>query len=121
MSLMNDLIRKGGRGSKTGTMPDMTIDIMPEAKGSRDFTVQQPGVHSPTDQFIYEPSDLADGAWVVYPPGVPCDPSNVRISRATPADVADFPKMQTALDEESSEPASEPQTAESTETDTGSY
>lgn len=103
---MNDLIRIGGRGASTGTMPmdDMMVGDS-TAKGSQDFTVQPPGTHSPTDQFIYEPSDVADGAWTVYPPGVPCDTGTARISRATPADTADFPKMQAALNEETSEPA----------------
>jgi hypothetical protein len=99
---MNDLMRLGGRGSKTGQMPD---DYAPPSddglSGSRDFTVQPPGTHSPDDQFTYEPLMQTPGAWAVYPPGVPCDPATARISRSTPADVPDFPKMQAALDEES--------------------
>lgn len=111
---MNDLIRGGGRGSSTGSMPMDMGASDPTAKGSQDFTVQPPGTHSPTDQFIYEPSDVADGAWTVYPPGVPCDTGTARISRATPADTADFPKMQQALDEETSEPTGTDTPAEET-------
>jgi hypothetical protein len=101
---MNDMIRSGGRGTTTGRMPGDPMAEETAEKGSQDFTVQPPGTHSPTDQFIYEPSPGAEGAWVVYPPGVPCDTGTARISRATPADAGDFPKMQAALDEETTEP-----------------
>jgi hypothetical protein len=103
---MNTLIRSGGRGTMTGRMPGdpMAEETSEATAGSQDFTVQPPGTHSPTDQFIYEPSDSAEGAWVVYPPGVPCDTGTARISRVTPADTGDFPKMQKALDEETGEP-----------------
>lgn len=109
MADMNDLIRFGGRGAATGSMADDT-GAVPAAKGSQDFTVQEPGTHSPTDQFVYEPDDDKPGAWVVYPPGVPCDTEEYRISRSTPADVPDFPKMQSALDDSSagSSEAAEP-------------
>lgn len=89
---MNEMMRKGGRGAQTGLMPA-------EATGSKDFTVQPPDTHSPTDQFIYEPLGSTQGAWAVYPPGVPCDPGSYRISRATPADAGDFAAMQSALDD----------------------
>src|SRR6266498_303020 len=98
MASMNDLMRYGGRGVSTGKMASpVTTAGDGEAKGSRDFTVQAAGELSPTDQFIYEPYE--EGAWVVYPPGVPCDSDVARISRATPAGAGDFDKMQAALDE----------------------
>jgi hypothetical protein len=55
---MNDLIRSGGRGTTTGRMPGdpMAEETSEATAGSQDFTVQPPGTHSPTDQFIYEPS-----------------------------------------------------------------
>jgi hypothetical protein len=89
--MMNNILRRAG-GVST---PDA-----PKSSGSRDFTVQEPGVDAPDDQFVYEPLDTTPGAWAVYPPGVPCDANKTRISRTTPADVADFPKMQRALDED---------------------
>lgn len=89
---MNTMMRKGGRGSQTGLMPEESTT------GSKDFTVQPPDTESPTDQFIYEPLGSTQGAWAVYPPGVPCDPGSYRISRATPADAGDFAAMQEALD-----------------------
>ncbi len=105
---MNSLMRYGGRGAKTGVIDgEEEVELAP-ARGSREFTVQAPGVHSPTDQFIYEPFLDMDGAWVVYPPGVECDPNEYRIARATPADTGDFSKMQAALAEESSEGAPPP-------------
>jgi hypothetical protein len=96
---MNTLIRSGGRGTMTGRMPGdpMAEETSEATAGSQDFTVQPPGTHSPTDQFIYEPyTGGTEGAWVVYPPGVPCDTGTARISRVTPADTGDFPKMQKA-------------------------
>lgn len=117
---MNDLMRYGGRGASTGKLPGVSSEE--SASGSRDFTVQEPGTHSPTDQFIYEPliDSGYEGAWVVYPPGVPCDPEEYRISRASPAGVGDFEKMKAALDESSAGSPEASETSETTEeTDTG--
>jgi hypothetical protein len=121
---MNDLMRGGGRGSATGVMPDDSTT----AGGSRDFTVQKPGTHSPDDAFTYEPLLEKPGAWAVYPPGVPCDPEEFRISRNTPADVGDFDKMQSALDdaqagtpEEGETPTSESGEAAGDTGDAGAY
>ena len=97
---INDILRgPGRRGSKT-----VILDADPQnnrLSDSQDFTVHDPGVDVPDDQFVYEPLPETPGAWAVYPPGVPCETSVTRIGRATPADVADFPKMQAAIDEAS--------------------
>jgi hypothetical protein len=93
-SMMNSILRRAGGAA-------MPADSKPS--GSRDFTVQEPGTDAPDNQFVYEPLDTTPGAWAVYPPGVPCDANKTRISRTDPADVADFPKMQAALDEEPGE------------------
>jgi hypothetical protein len=117
---MNTLIRSGGRGTMTGRMPGdpMAEETSEATAGSQDFTVQPPGTLSPTDQFIYEPyTGGTEGAWVVYPPGVPCDTGTARISRVTPADTGDFPKMQKALDEETGEPGDSSGSSGSSSTD----
>jgi hypothetical protein len=91
-SMMNSILRRAGGAA-------MPADS--KSSGSRDFTVQAPGTNAPDNQFVYEPLDTTPGAWAVYPPGIPCDANKTRISRTDPADVADFPKMQAAIDEES--------------------
>jgi hypothetical protein len=96
--VMNDILRSGG-----GKSLPLDVDLEPAIdrsfSGSREFTVQEPGVDAPDDQFVYEPMVGTPGAWAVYPPGVPCETEQYRISRATPAGVTDFPKMQQALDD----------------------
>lgn len=97
---MSGLMRSGGRGMRTGMMDGM--GAMPKGE-QRGFTVQAPGSESPPEQFIYEPLEGTPGAWAVYPPGIPCDTSTYRISRADPAPAADFDKMQAALDDAGAE------------------
>lgn len=93
---MNDVFRSAAGKPKVAVAE---IEVEPSFSGSREFTVQPPGVEAPDDQFVYEPLPDTPGAWAVYPPGIPCETSISRISRSTPAGVADFPKMQQALDE----------------------
>jgi len=96
---MNDVFRSAA-GKPRISVAELDAEPAPSGfSGSREFTVQAPGVAAPDDQFVYEPLPDTPGAWAVYPPGVPCETSIARISRATPAGVADFPKMQQALDD----------------------
>ena len=107
---MNDMIRYGGRGAATGKMPA-------DSGGSQDFTVLKSGDKQSGDGLIYEPDPEIDGAWLVYPPGVPCDESATRIERTTPAATkSDFDAMQQAIDDAEGE--SSPDT-ESASKDTG--
>jgi hypothetical protein len=69
------------------------------AEPSSKFTVAAPGEPSTGDQFEYEPFLDMPGAWVVYPPGVPCDDTEYRIQMSSPAGPDDFAGMQKALDD----------------------
>jgi len=60
------------------------------------ITVLQPGDKDDPDMYTYEPMD--NGAWMVYPPGVPCDDQELRVELDHPATPEDFEEMQEALD-----------------------
>ena len=82
------------------------------------FKVAAPGEPSTGEQFEYEPMLDIPGAWVVYPPGVPCDDAEYRVQMDSPADKDDFPNMEKAITDaggntsESAEPASVAEGAE---------
>jgi len=63
------------------------------------FAVEAPGAETDPEKFTYEPFTDVEGAWAVYPPGVPCDTAEYRISMSEPAKATDFESMKTALDE----------------------
>lgn len=69
------------------------------AEPSGGITVAAPGEKSSGEGFEYEPLPNIPGAWVVYPPGVPCDDTEYRVQIDHPAAEGDFAKMQTALDD----------------------
>jgi hypothetical protein len=79
------------------TEPDPIEDPLTES-AETDYTVAAPGEPSTGETFEYEPLPDTPGAWAVYPPGVPCDDSEYRISMAEPATADDFAGMQEAID-----------------------
>jgi hypothetical protein len=87
------------------TEPQTDTEESPAPSG---MTVAAPGDESTGETFEYEPFPDSPGAWVVYPPGVPCDDTVYRVQMTQPAKESDFSKMQQALDDAgaaSSEPA----------------
>lgn len=90
---------------------DVDVEVEPEASTSESpegMRVAAPGEPSTGERFEYEPLTDVPGAWVVYPPGVPCDDAEYRVQLDRPAGKDDFAKMQQALDDAgavSSEPA----------------
>lgn len=112
---MNDMMRmrrhEMAAASRGEDMPMMEIEIEEEEspkneqKSEKQFKVAAPGEPSTGENFEYEPFIDIPGAWVVYPPGVPCDDNEYRVVMDEPAKAADFDKMQMALDNrESSSP-----------------
>lgn len=100
---MNNMMRQRRRD-----MADMPMDMSKDTSVDPDvaeepnestFTVAAPGDASTGDQFEYEPMTDIAGAWVVYPPGVPCDDTAYRIQMDKPAEAEDFAEMQQALDD----------------------
>lgn len=61
------------------------------------LTVLKPGEPSDGESYEYAPNPDVPGAWVVYPPGVPCDESAYRITMQRPARAGDFEQMEEAL------------------------
>lgn len=111
---MADLMRK--RRSEMADLPayegpsaDVAVAVKtepadPEAESASEtkssgITVMAPGEPSTGDGFEYEPLTDTPGAWAVYPPGVPCDEAEYRISMNRPAAAADFEKMQKAIED----------------------
>jgi hypothetical protein len=106
---MSDMMR--GRRKEMMDMPAYEGPPSEEEPGEQEskIKVAAPGEPSTGDQFEYEPFLDMPGAWVVYPPGVPCDDTEYRVQMSSPAGADDFAEMQKALDEAgatSSEPSS---------------
>lgn len=84
--------------------PDAEIEVDPleesvdEPTTATDYTVVAPGEPSTGEGFEYEPLPDTPGAWAVYPPGVPCDDTEYRITMDAPATADDFAGMQEAID-----------------------
>jgi hypothetical protein len=96
---MSDMMR--GRRKEMMDMPAYEgppSEEAPEEQESK-ITVAAPGEPSTGDQFEYEPYEGTGGAWIVYPPGVPCDDTEYRVQMSTPAGPDDFAEMQKALDD----------------------
>jgi hypothetical protein len=55
------------------------------------FTIHPPGTPSDPDQYNYEPQP--DGAWRVYPPGVPAPNHMLQASMPRAASTADYKRM----------------------------
>lgn len=105
---MSDIIRRKRREIADMPMMDddsdtkvaVKVESKPESETEtpKTMTVAAPGEPSTGESFEYEPFTDAPGAWVVYPPGVPCDDAEYRVQLDHPATESDFPKMQEALD-----------------------
>jgi hypothetical protein len=96
---MSDMMR--GRRKEMADLPAYEgppSEEAPEEQESK-IKVAAPGEPSTGDQFEYEPFLDMPGAWVVYPPGVPCDDTEYRVQMSTPAGPDDFAEMQKALDD----------------------
>lgn len=100
---MSDMMRK--RRDEMAAIPDEPepVEESPAAESTETapdkFTVAAPGETSTGEQFEYEPMVDTPGAWVVYPPGVPCDDTAYRIQMDSPAAAGDFDGMAQALRE----------------------
>jgi hypothetical protein len=103
---MDDLMRNRRRqmadtayGGPPTAAPEPTNDTDMATESTEKFTVAAPGEPGTSDQFEYEPFVDTPGAWVVYPPGVPCDDTEYRIQMPQAAQPDDFAEMQKALDD----------------------
>jgi hypothetical protein len=96
---MSDMMR--GRRKEMMDMPAYEGPPSEEEPGEQEskIKVAAPGEPSTGDQFEYEPFLDMPGAWVVYPPGVPCDDTEYRVQMSSPAGPDDFAEMQKALDD----------------------
>lgn len=75
------------------------VESPKEDAPGKQFTVKAPGEPSDGESFEYEPSEATPGAWMVYPPGVPCDDTAYRITMDAPATADDFAGMQEAIED----------------------
>ena len=105
---MNDMMRTRHReiadlpiyeGPSRATERETATEEAPKPEApKKEFTVKAPGEPSTGEQFEYEPFVDIPGAWVVYPPGVPCDDNEYRVTMDEPAAAEDFEGMQRAID-----------------------
>jgi len=86
---------------------------LPDDIPTESFTVLAAGDTPDPEQYTYELSTEAPGAWMIYPPGVPCPSGAAKIQRSSPASAAELAEMETALLE------AEGGTAESAEAEMG--
>lgn len=77
------------------TAPDNTVGSTPDAASS--ITVLAPGDPSDDTMFTYEKQD--NGAWMVYPPGVPCETGKARVQLDHAATESEYADMETALED----------------------
>ena len=59
------------------------------------IVVKAPGEEADPDMFTYEQMD--NGAWMTYPPGVPCEGEGYKVQLDHPATEEDFLSMEEAL------------------------
>lgn len=79
---------------------ELGIEEMPssdtaDTTESSAITVLAPDEPAAEDMYIYERMD--NGAWMVYPPGVPCETGTSRIQLDHPATAAEYADMDAAL------------------------
>jgi hypothetical protein len=91
---MADLPAYGGPPSEEVSEPSDT-----PTEEATEFTVKAPGEPSTGEGFEYEPMSSSPGAWVVYPPGVPCDDTQYRVTMTGPAAASDFAGMEKAIED----------------------
>jgi hypothetical protein len=73
---------------------ELTEALMPE--GVSAITVLAPNEPAAEDMYTYERMD--NGAWMTYPPGVPCEAGTSRIQLDHPATEAEYADMNAAMD-----------------------
>lgn len=78
-------------------------DALPE--GVTAITILAPDDPSDPEKFTYEKMDT--GAWMVYPPGVPCETGKSRIQMDHAATESDYADMDSALEAAGATPAGE--------------
>lgn len=81
-----------------GPPSDADTESPKEDAPGKKFTVKAPGEPSEGESYEYEPFLDMPGAWIVYPPGVPCDDTEYRITMEKPASAEDFTGMQEAIE-----------------------
>lgn len=106
---LQDYMYQGDSGAAD---PENAAESTSEPASDTDtgMTVLNPGDPDPGDQYVYEQGP--GGAWMVYPPGTPCDTDKARVALDHPATTEEFDKMTQALAGSSSA------TGASAETDT---
>lgn len=105
--MMSDMLRNKRREQldymyRAGETADVAAD--PEADPAElpapTFEVKDAGQPDDSpESFIYEPFVDAPGAWVVYPPGVPCDQEERRVVLDHPATSEELDRMSEAIDQ----------------------
>lgn len=96
---MLDYMYRGGATDDPAQDPEAD----PAAEPAPTFTVVDAGQPTNEDEstsFVYEPfegSEGVQGAWVVYPPGVPCDQEERRVIMDHPATPEEFDRMAEAI------------------------
>jgi hypothetical protein len=68
-----------------------------EGAAPEDFTVLEPGDEADPEKYTYELAPGSPGAWMVYPPGVPCESTGQRIQTSGPASASELTEMEAAL------------------------
>jgi hypothetical protein len=109
-SNMSDMMRKRRRDMLADSVGDMPYTPPDEEttesseivtkdalEAPQDFVVKNPGESDSLQEFTYEPMTDIPGAWVVYPPGIPCDTAEYRITMDHPAEAGDFDSMAQSL------------------------
>ena len=114
---MSDMMR-GGREALNSYMydapapDDEAAETVPddEAAEGEGLVLVPPGQDDDPEMFTYKSN--GDGTWVVYPPGMPCDPGEYRIQSDHAATAEEMASMQTMLDEATATAAPPAESAE---------
>lgn len=107
---MSNLMRKGREDLSSymyqGDAPEdveledpLGAELPDEMEGAapEDFTVLAAGDTPDPEMYVYELEPDRPGAWLIYPPGVPCESGGAKIQRSSPASAAELTEMETAL------------------------
>lgn len=92
----------------TDMAPADVAEAPPSDAGA--ITVLAPGDQASPDMYTYEKMDT--GAWMVYPPGVPCETGKARVQLDHAATEAEYADMETALEASDTTSTEAPETTE---------
>jgi hypothetical protein len=92
----------------TDAAPADVAAALPDSVGA--ITVLAPGDEASPDMYTYEKMDT--GAWMVYPPGVPCETGKSRVQLDHAATEAEYADMEAALEASDQTKSEAPDTAE---------